>query len=163
MKQLFILSALMLLSVFCKAQQVQMHYTSKKDIRAISGNYFVYFSMQDIKEAFMQLPKKDQQYFHELMELPDGVKATVNIVAGSKSYNSVLETVLQRFIGGYLLKQGLAYIEAKDGRSIPTLQYKEGIALQDESGNTVTPVSFNESGTNKQVFSGTINSALKSE
>jgi hypothetical protein len=161
MKNLFVILVLSFLSVTCSAQDAQMQYRAKKEIRAISGKYFVYFSMHDIKEAFMQLPQKDQQYFSELMDLPDGVKATVNIVAGSKAYNSVLETVLQRFIGGHLLKQGLAFIETKEGKAVPTVHYTEGTAIQDDAGNTVTPVSFYEPGTTKQVFSGTINSSLK--
>lgn len=161
MKNLVVFLFLSFLSVTCYAQVAQMQYQSKKEIRAISGKYFIYFSMKDIKEAFMQLPQKDQQYFSELMDLPDGVKATVNIVAGSKSYNSVLETVLQRFIGGHLLKQGLAFIETKEGKAVSSVQYKQGAAIQDEAGNTVTPISFYEPGTAKQVFSGTLNSSLK--
>ena len=89
------------------AQNAKMQYDAPKDIRVIVGNYFVYMSLTDIKDAYMELPKAEQQKYAELMDIPNGVKATINIIQGSKAQASIMEPVVQRHVGGYLLKQGI--------------------------------------------------------
>lgn len=162
MKKVFLMCGLLcLLSAAAWAQTAKMQYEGIKDIRAISGNYFIYLTLADIKEAYMQLPPAEQQRYAELLDLPIGIRATINIVQGSKAQASIMEPVIQRHVGAWLLKQGMAYIITKDDKVVTTLDYVEGEPLKDEAGFEVRPISFYEAGTKKRVFSGTINTALK--
>ncbi len=162
MKKALIAIALLLVSTTAiYAQTAKMQYDGVKDIRAICGNYLIYFSLIDMKEAFMELPAPVQKKYAEFMDLPNGIKATVNIIQGSKAPASIMEPVLQRQVGGYLLKQGLAYIETKDGKKITMLEVVEGEAMNDEADFNIRPVTFYEPGTKKAVFSGTMNTVFK--
>jgi hypothetical protein len=143
------------------AQQVQMQYDAPKDIRVIVGNYFVYMSLTDIKEAFLELPKAEQQKYAEFMDIPNGVKATINIIQGSKAQASIMEPVVQRHVGGHLLKQGMAYIETKDGKKVTELKIEEGELIKDEAGFEVRQISCYDPKTKKTVFTGTINNVFK--
>lgn len=143
------------------AQNAKMQYDAPKDIRVIVGNYFVYMSLTDIKDAYMELPKAEQQKYAELMDIPNGVKATINIIQGSKAQASIMEPVVQRHVGGYLLKQGMAYIETKDGKKITELQIEEGQPMKDEAGFDVRQITCYDPKTKKTVFTGTINNVFK--
>lgn len=161
MKKILLAATLIILCLHTWAQTAKMQYEGMKDIRVISGNYLIYMTLSDIKEAFMQLPAAEQKHYAELLDLPIGIKATINIIQGSKSQASIMEPVVQRHVGAWLLKQGLAYIETKDEKKITTLDYKEGEPIKDEAGFEVRPITFYEPGTKKPVFTGTINTALK--
>jgi len=143
------------------AQNVQMQYDAPKDIRVIVGNYFVYMSLTDIKEAFMELPKAEQQKYAELLDIPNGVKATINIIQGSKAQASIMEPVMQRHVGGHLLKQGMAYIETKDGKKVTELKIEEGEVTKDEAGFDVRQITCYDPKTKKTVFTGTINNIFE--
>ncbi len=154
---------MLLLSVTANsyAQNAKMQYDGPKDIRVIVGNYFVYMTLGDIKEAFMQLPQPVQQKYAEMLDIPMGVKATINIIQGSKAQASIMEPVIQRHVGGHLLKQGLAYIESKDEKKVTELEVKEGAAFTDDAGFEVRQISFYDPKTKKTVFTGTINNSFQ--
>ena len=161
MKKILFAITLILAACTSNAQTAKMQYEGMKDIRAISGNYLIYFTLADMKEAFLSLPKPVQDKYAEFMDLPIGIKATINIIQGSKAQASIMEPVLQRQIGGYLLKQGLAYIETKDGKKITSLDVLNGEPMKDEAGFDVRQVTFYEPGTKKPVFTGTVNTIFK--
>jgi hypothetical protein len=161
MKKALLLICLLYSGFLAQAQTVDMKYEGAKDIRVICGNYFIYMTLVDIKDAYLELPQPEQQKYHELMDLPNGIKATINIIQGSKAQASIMEPVVQRHVGGQLLKQGLAYIETKDGKKIARLEWKEGEVTKDEAGFDVRPITFYEPGTKKAVFTGTINNIFK--
>ncbi|OSZ79394.1 hypothetical protein CAP35_14380 [Chitinophagaceae bacterium IBVUCB1] len=162
MKKIWIVFMFLLLSAAnTYAQNAKMQYDAPKDIRVIIGNYFVYMTLGDIKEAFMQLPQPVQQKYAELMDVPNGVKATINIIQGSKAQASIMEPVVQRHVGGYLLKQGMAYIETKDEKKVTELEVKEGAAFTDDAGFEVRQITFYDPKTKKTVFTGTINNTFK--
>lgn len=143
------------------AQNAVMQYKGPKDIRVISGNYMMYMTLVDIKEAFMELPQPVQQKYAELMDLPIGIKATINIIQGSKAQASIMEPVIQRHVGGYLLKKGLVYIETKDEKKITELQVEEGEVFTDDAGFEVRQITCYDPKTKKTVFTGTINNVFK--
>lgn len=162
MRKIWILLAFLLVSATnAFAQNAVMQYEGPKDIRVISGNYMIYMTLADIKEAFMELPQPVQQKYAELMDLPIGIKATINIIQGSKAQASIMEPVIQRHVGGYLLKQGLAYIETKDEKKITELQIEEGDVFTDDAGFEVRQITCYDPKTKKAVFTGTINKVFK--
>lgn len=162
MRKIWILLAFLLVSATnAFAQNAVMQYKGPKDIRVISGNYMIYMTLADIKEAFMELPQPVQQKYAELMDLPIGIKATINIIQGSKAQASIMEPVIQRHVGGYLLKQGLAYIETKDEKKITELQIEEGDVFTDDAGFEVRQITCYDPKTKKTVFTGTINKVFK--
>jgi hypothetical protein len=150
MKKIWILFMFLLVATTnTYAQNAKMQYDAPKDIRVIVGNYFVYMSLTDIKDAYMELPKAEQQKYAELMDIPNGVKATINIIQGSKAQASIM------------LKQGMAYIETKDGKKITELQIEEGQPMKDEAGFDVRQITCYDPKTKKTVFTGTINNVFK--
>ncbi|MBS1773484.1 MAG: hypothetical protein JST82_11550 [Bacteroidetes bacterium] len=161
MKRLLVLVYILFVGVICNAQSISLQYDGPKDIRAICGNYFVYVKLADMRDAFVELPKPVQQKYAEFMDLPLGIKATINIVQGSKSSSSIMEPVFQRHVGGYLLKTGAAYIESKEGKKVTELDYVIGNILTDEAGFEVRPLTFYEHGTKNVVFTGTMNTVFK--
>ncbi len=161
MKKILLAVYILILGVVVNAQTTTMKYDGMKDIRVICGNYFIYMTLGDIKDAYLELPQPEQKKYAELMDLPMGIKATINIIQGSKAQASIMEPVVQRHVGAYLLKQGMAYIETKDEKKITRLEYKEGDVIKDEAGFDVRPITFYETGTKKAVFSGTINAVFK--
>jgi hypothetical protein len=161
MKKL-IYAAIMVLAAFStKAQTYTMQRTEATEIRAISGNYFIYFTLADMKEAFLLLPKPVQDKYTEFMDLPIGIRATINIVQGSKAQASIMERVLMRHTGGYLLKKGLAYIETKEGKKVKGLDLSAGDVFNDEAGFEVRKVTFYNHDDKRPVFTGTMDATFK--
>lgn len=161
MKHIICAAVILLAALGTKAQSYTMHRTEATEIRAISGNYFIYFTLADMKEAFLLLPKPVQEKYHEFMDLPIGIKATINIIQGSKASASIMEPVLMRHIGGYLLKKGLAYIETKEGKKVTTLDLSAGDIFVDEAGFDVYKVTFTNHDDKRPVFTGTTNAMFK--
>lgn len=161
MKKLLLTLYILFVGVLSHAQTTTMQYEGPMDIRVICGNYMIYMTLGDMKDAFLELPKPVQDKYAEFMDLPIGIKATINIIQGSKAQGSIMEPVVQRHIGAYLLKEGKAYIETKDEKKITKLEYKESAPIKDEAGFEVRPITFYEPGTKKAVFAGTINNIFK--
>lgn len=161
MKKVLLALLILFTATTVEAQSSKMQYDGATDIRAISGNYFIYFRLADMKEAFLELPQPVQQRYAEFMDLPIGIRATINLIQGSKAQASIMERVLFRHTAGYLLKKGLAYIETKDGKKVEMLTWSEEQAFKDEAGFDVRRITFYDQATHKAVFSGTIDNVFK--
>lgn len=161
MKNIVCFLMLLMVATTSNAQTVMMQRDAATEIRAISGNYFIYFTLAEMKEAFLLLPKPVQDKYAEFMDLPIGIKATINIIQGSKAQASIMERVLLRHTGGYLLKKGLAYIETKDGKKVSNIDFSIGEVFADEAGFDVRKVTFTDHATQKVVFTGTMDAAFR--
>lgn len=161
MKKMICFLMLLIAVSVAHAQTVTMQREAATEIRAISGNYFIYFTLAEMKEAFLLLPQPVQDKYAEFMDLPIGIKATINIIQGSKAQASIMERVLLRHTGGYLLRKGLAYIETKDGKRVATLDFSAGDVFIDEAGFDVRKVTLTDHATQKVVFTGTIDAVFK--